>query len=80
MDYCMPRSDDRPSFVLDDVEVPCETNPLGVKGAGETGTVAALPAVMHAILDAVRPLGVSDLQMPATPQAVWQAIRRAKAA
>ena len=80
MDYCMPRADDLPSFVLDDVEVPCKTNPLGVKGAGETGTVAALPAVMHAILDAVRPLGVSDLQMPATPQAVWQAIRRARAA
>ena len=80
MDYCMPRADDLPSFVLDDVEVPCETNPLGVKGAGETGTVAALPAVMHAILDAVRPLGVSDLQMPATAHAVWRAIERARVA
>ncbi|MDE0382465.1 MAG: xanthine dehydrogenase family protein molybdopterin-binding subunit [Defluviicoccus sp.] len=80
MDYCMPRADDLPSFLLDDVEVHCATNPLGVKGAGETGTVAALPAVMHAILDALRPLGVSDLQMPATPLAVWQAIREAKAA
>ena len=79
MDYCMPRADDLPSFVLDDVEVFCETNPLGVKGAGETGTVAALPAVMHAILDALRPLGVPDLQMPATPQTVWQAIRDARA-
>ncbi len=79
MDYCMPRADDLPSFVLDDVEVPCKTNPLGVKGAGETGTVAALPAVMHAILDAVRPLGVTDLQMPATPHAVWRAIRQANA-
>ena len=80
MDYCMPRADDLPSFVLDDVEVLCKTNPLGVKGVGETGTVAALPAVMHAILDAVRPLGVSDLQMPATPQVVWRAIREARAA
>ena len=79
MDYCMPRADDLPDFRLDHVEVPCATNPLGVKGAGETGTVAALPAVMHAILDALRPLGVADLQMPATPQAVWRAIRAARA-
>ena len=80
MDYCMPRADDMPSFTLDDIEVPCVSNPLGVKGAGESGTVAAAPAVIHAILDALRPLGVDNIQMPATPQAVWQAIRRAQTA
>ena len=79
MDYCMPRADDLPSFTLDDIEVPCASNPLGVKGAGETGTVGALPAVIHAVLDALRPLGVDNIQMPATPQVVWRAIERARA-
>jgi carbon-monoxide dehydrogenase large subunit len=59
--------------------VPTATNPLGVKGAGEAGTVGALPAVMNAILDALRQAGVTDLDMPATPERVWQAIQEAKA-
>jgi carbon-monoxide dehydrogenase large subunit len=80
MDYCMPRADDFPHFHTHDVEIPCKTNPLGVKGAGESGTVAATPAVVHAILDALRPLGVKDIAMPATPQRVWQAIQDAKRA
>ena len=80
MDYCMPRADDLPWFTLDAIEIPCTSNPLGVKGVGEAGTVAAVPAVIHAILDALRPLGVDNIQLPATPLAVWQAIRDAKAA
>ena len=56
-------------------DVPTSTNPLGIKGAGETGTVGAAPAVVHAILDALAPLGGADIAMPATPERVWQAIR-----
>ena len=80
MDYCMPRADDMPSFTLDDVEIPCPTNPLGVKGAGESGTVPSIPVTIHAILDALSPYGVSDIDMPATPQRVWRAIQAGKAA
>jgi carbon-monoxide dehydrogenase large subunit len=77
MDYAMPRADDVPSFTVGLHDVPCRTNPLGVKGAGEAGCVGAPPAVINAILDALRPLGVKDIAMPATPQRVWQAIRDA---
>jgi carbon-monoxide dehydrogenase large subunit len=80
MDYCMPRADDLPSFHTDDIIVPCKTNPLGVKGAGESGTVGATPAVIHAILNALRPLGVTDIPLPATPRNVWQAIKGARKA
>ncbi len=78
MDYCMPRAADMPSFTLDDIEVPCPTNPLGVKGAGESGTVPAMPVIIHAILDALAPHGVTHIDMPATPHRVWQAIDRAR--
>jgi len=78
MDYCMPRADDVPSFTVDEHPVPTTTNPLGVKGAGEAGTVGATPVVINAILDALRPLGVKDIEMPATPNRVWQAIQTAK--
>ena len=73
-DYAMPRADDLPSFEVGLNEVPAKTNPLGVKGTGEAGCVGAPPAVMNAVLDALHPLGVADLDMPATPQRVWDAI------
>jgi carbon-monoxide dehydrogenase large subunit len=56
---------------------PSTTNPLGVKGVGETGTIAATPAVVNAILDAVRPFGVTDIQMPCTPERIWRAVHQA---
>jgi carbon-monoxide dehydrogenase large subunit len=77
-DYTMPRADDLPAFDLEFIEVPCKTNPIGVKGAGEAGSVGAPPTVMNAILDALRPLGVEHLDMPATPRRVWEAIRAAQ--
>jgi carbon-monoxide dehydrogenase large subunit len=78
MDYAMPRADDLPSLAVASHEVPAKTNPLGVKGAGEAGTVGALPAAMNAILHALRPLGVTQLDMPATPERVWRAIQDAR--
>ena len=75
MDYALPRADDLPSFALGAHDVPTPTNPLGVKGAGESGTVGAAPAAIHAILDALAPLGVTDIGMPATPERVWRAIQ-----
>jgi carbon-monoxide dehydrogenase large subunit len=77
MDYAMPRAGDLCSFEVESNPVPTQLNPLGVKGAGEAGTVGALPAVMCAILDALAPLGVTDLEMPATPERVWRAARSA---
>jgi carbon-monoxide dehydrogenase large subunit len=75
----MPRADFLLSFdVTVDQSVPCRTNRLGVKGCGESGTVGATPAVMSAVLDALRPLGVDHLDMPATPLRVWEAIRAAR--
>ncbi|MFC3228958.1 xanthine dehydrogenase family protein molybdopterin-binding subunit [Marinibaculum pumilum] len=80
MDYCMPRADDLPSMDVNlDESVPCTTNPLGAKGCGESGTVGITAAVVAAVLDALAPLGVSDIQMPMTPDRVWQAIRDASA-
>jgi len=77
MDYAMPRADDLCAFEVGSHDVPCRTNPLGVKGAGEAGTVGALPAVMNAVADALRPLGVARIDMPASPENVWRAIRKA---
>ena len=59
-------------------EVPCKTNPLGVKGIGESGTIGAPPAVINAVIDALTPLGVDPIDMPATPLRVWETIQRAK--
>jgi aerobic carbon-monoxide dehydrogenase large subunit len=79
MDYAMPRADDMPSMTVISSPVPSPNNPLGVKGAGEAGTVGALPVVMNAIVDALRPLGVTHIDMPATPARLWAAIRTARA-
>jgi carbon-monoxide dehydrogenase large subunit len=79
MDYTMPRADNFPSFEVVGHEVPSDNNPFGFKGAGEAGTVGALPAVMNAVCDALRPLGVDNFDMPATSQRVWQAIQDAEA-
>lgn len=78
MDYAMPRAGDFPHFDLSFHDVPAKTNPLGIKGIGEAGTVGATPAVINAILDALRPLGVEHIDMPATPNRVWNAIEVAK--
>jgi aerobic carbon-monoxide dehydrogenase large subunit len=75
MDYAMPRADDVPSFDVDAHEVPTRVNPLGAKGVGEAGTVGALPALLNAVNDALAPLGVRHLDMPVSPERVWQAIR-----
>jgi carbon-monoxide dehydrogenase large subunit len=77
MDYCMPRADDFCLFQLGENEVPTRTNPLGVKGAGESGTVGALPAVMNAINDALARIAAPYVEMPATPEKIWRAIRQA---
>jgi len=75
MDYCMPRAEDLPSFDLHELPDRCRSNPIGVKGAGESGTVAAPPTVINAIVDALQDYGVTDVEMPATPLRVWQAMR-----
>lgn len=77
MDYWIPRADDVPAIEVISRDVPSPTNVLGVKGAGEGGTVGAPGALIHAVLDALRPLGVTNLDMPATPERVWRAIRAA---
>jgi aerobic carbon-monoxide dehydrogenase large subunit len=74
MDYAMPRAEDVSAIDVETAGVPTKLNPLGTKGAGEAGTVGALPAVMNAIVDALAAAGVTALDMPATPQRVWQAI------
>jgi carbon-monoxide dehydrogenase large subunit len=78
LDYAMPRADDFPSFACELAEVPCTTNPLGLKGIGEAGTIGAPPTVVNAILDALAPLGVRHIDMPATAERVWRAIAAAR--
>lgn len=78
MDYAMPRADDLPHFEIGHVCTPCTTNPLGTKGCGEAGAIGSPPAVINAVLDALTPLGVKDLDMPATSHRVWEAIQLAK--
>ncbi|RAI59262.1 xanthine dehydrogenase family protein molybdopterin-binding subunit [Roseicella frigidaeris] len=77
MDYALPRAADLPDLAIAFGEEPTRSNPLGVKGVGQAGAIGAPQTVMHAVLDALRPLGVTGLQMPATPEAVWRAIRAA---
>ncbi|MEZ4671501.1 MAG: molybdopterin cofactor-binding domain-containing protein [Anaerolineae bacterium] len=78
MDYAIPRADFFPRFELDRTETPSPVNPLGVKGAGETGTIASTPAVVNAVLDALSPLGVETIDMPMTPYRVWKAINESQ--
>ena len=80
MDYGMPRADLMPEIATTLEEVPCRTNALGVKGIGESGTIGAPPTVINAIIDALKPLGVAHIDMPATPARVWEAIEGARAA
>jgi carbon-monoxide dehydrogenase large subunit len=75
MDYALPRADDLPPFALGFNPTRCTTNPLGVKGCGEAGAVAAFPAIGNAIRDALRPLGAADFTGPASPERVWRALR-----
>jgi carbon-monoxide dehydrogenase large subunit len=78
LDYAMPRADVTPSVEAILEEVPCKTNPLGVKGIGESGTIGAPPTIINAVIDALSPLGVEAIDMPATPLRVWETIRNAK--
>jgi carbon-monoxide dehydrogenase large subunit len=78
MDYAMPRADDLCDIVVESNPVPTALNPLGAKGAGEAGTVGALAVVVNAVVDALAPLGVRELDMPASPARVWEAIRRTR--
>ncbi|MGH3838257.1 MAG: xanthine dehydrogenase family protein molybdopterin-binding subunit, partial [Pseudonocardiaceae bacterium] len=79
-DYLVPSASDLPHFTTDRTETPSTTNPLGVKGVGEAGTIASTPAVVNAIIDAVRHLGVTDIEMPCSPQRVWRAVQSARGA
>ena len=74
MDYAMPRAEDLPFFETDRKVTPCPHNPLGVKGAGEAGTIGSTPAVANAVMDAISHLGVKDIQMPLTSERVWKAM------
>ena len=75
MDYALPRADDLPYFDLTFQGIPCATNPLGVKGLGEAGTIGAFPAVINAVLDALTPYGITEFDGPATAQSVWRVIQ-----
>jgi len=76
--YLIPAAPDLPSFITDRTETPSTTHPLGTKGVGEAGTIASTPAIINGIVDALRPLGVTDVAMPATPMTVWKTIQAAK--
>jgi carbon-monoxide dehydrogenase large subunit len=78
MDYAMPRAEDFCDLVVESSPVPTALNPLGAKGAGEAGTVGALPAVVNAVMDALAAEGVRDLDMPASPSRVWAALAAAR--
>jgi len=78
VNYLVPSAAELLSFELDRTETPATTNPMGVKGVGETGTIASTPAVMNAVIDALAPYGVTDIDMPATPERVWRAIHEVK--
>jgi carbon-monoxide dehydrogenase large subunit len=79
MDYCLPRADDICDIETENNPVPTKQNPLGVKGAGEAGTVGAIPAVLSAAVDALSPLGIRHIEMPLTPEKIWRAMTDASA-
>jgi carbon-monoxide dehydrogenase large subunit len=80
MDYALPRADDLPDIEVEFVEIPCASNPLGVKGAGEAGAVGSPPALINAVIDALADDGVRSIDMPATPERVWEAIAQGRRA
>src|SRR5213076_193367 len=79
MSYLIPSSAELLSFEVDRTTTPSPSNPLGVKGVGETGTIASTPAVINAVVDALAPYGIHDIEMPATPERVWRALEEARA-
>ena len=79
MDYALPRAGDMPPVISElDESQPCTHNPLGAKGCGEAGSIGAPAAIVSAVLEALRPLGIGDIQLPLTPERVWQAIHGAR--
>jgi aerobic carbon-monoxide dehydrogenase large subunit len=74
MDYTLPRADDLPAFDITLAELPTAANPLGVKGSGQAGCIAAPQTVINAIVDALSPFGIDHIDMPATPERIWRAI------
>jgi carbon-monoxide dehydrogenase large subunit len=79
MDYCLPRADDTCNMDIISAPTITKSNLIGAKGGGESGPTGALPATINAVVDALKPLGVNHIDMPATPQRIWQAIKTAKA-
>ena len=75
MDYAVPKADDLPSFVTDQTVTPTPFNPLGAKGIGEAATIGSTPAVVNAVVDALRPFGIQHLDMPLRPERVWRAMQ-----
>jgi len=78
MDYCLPRADDLPSFVTDQTVTPTPMNPLGAKGIGEAATIGSTPAVVNAVVDALRSFNVRHIDMPLRPERVWQAMHHGR--
>jgi carbon-monoxide dehydrogenase large subunit len=78
-EYAVPKAEFFPPLEVERTETLTDVNPLGVKGAGETGTIASTPAVVNAVVDALAPFGITHLDMPLTPERVWRAIEQAKA-
>ena len=75
MDYCIPRAREIPSFDWGLNPTFCKTNPLGVKGCGESGPTAGMPAIVNAVVDALSEFGVTEIDMPVTPEKIWRAIK-----
>jgi carbon-monoxide dehydrogenase large subunit len=78
MDYALPKADQLPSYETERTVTPSPVNPLGIKGAGETGTIAATPTVANAVIDALAPFGIAHIDMPLTPDKIWKAVKAAR--